>query len=147
MTPSSQIVRNGRRIPIRTKITLPYIILAFGLVLSVGYVIARIVVDSVEERFTNNLIEAGQLTSEWMVLEEARLLETLRLISRTQGVAEAISADDPEWLKELIFPVAVNSLEEAVDVIDSHGTSLLALRHIPGGNIEDYEISGGGRKS
>jgi hypothetical protein len=58
-------------------------------------------------------------------------------------VAEAIHSEDAEWLKELIFPVAVNSLEEAVDVIDSHGTSLLSLRHIPGSNIEDYEISRG----
>lgn len=143
MTPKSQTFWNRRWISIRTKITLPYIILALGLVLSVGYVVARIVIDSVEERFTNNLIEVGQITTEWMVLEEDRLLETLRLISRTQGVAEAINSEDSEWLKELIFPVAVNSLEESVDVIDSHGTSLLSLRHIPGGNIEDYDISGG----
>jgi adenylate cyclase len=67
MTPKSQFFRKRRRIPIRTKITLPYIILAIVLALSVGYVIARIVVDSIEERFTNNLIEAGQLTAEWMV--------------------------------------------------------------------------------
>lgn len=37
--------------------------------------------DSIQERFTNQLIETGKLTSAWMVQEEDRLLVTLAILS------------------------------------------------------------------
>lgn len=132
-----------RWIPIRSKITIPYIILSLVLVFAAAYVITRIAIDSIEERFTNNLIEAGQLTAEWMVLEEDRLLETLRLLSRTRGVPDAIRSNNADELRGLVFPVAVNSMEESVEILDARGNNILSLRHIRGGNIEDYEFSHG----
>src|SRR5512145_304709 len=79
------------RVPIRAKIVLPYLILSLVLALGAAYLVTQIVFDSLEERFTNQLIESGKLSSEWMYREEERLLATLRLISNADGVSEAIN--------------------------------------------------------
>jgi len=126
------------RYPVRIKMTLPYIILALILAAAAAYVVNQVVLDTIEERFTNQLIEAGKLTSDWMVQEEDRLLETLRLLSYTEGVPEAVVDRDSERLRELALPLAVNYQEEAIEILDNQGTSLLSLRHRAGGSIEDY---------
>ena len=77
------------RVPMRIKITLPYVLLALILAIAAAYVVSQVVLDTIEERFTNQLIEVGKLTNDWMVQEEDRLLETLRLVAHTRGVPAA----------------------------------------------------------
>ena len=131
------------RFPIRLKVTLPFLILAFIIAIVGAYVLTRVVLDTVEERFTNQLIETRKLASEWVVQEEDKLLETLRLISHTNGSAEAVVDDDSEALREISYPLLLNASVEALEIIDTSGTSLLSLHHRAGGRIEDYEISQG----
>jgi adenylate cyclase len=131
------------RIPVRLKITFPYMVLAVLLALAAAYVVTQIIVDTIEERFTNQLIEAGKLTNDWIVNEEDRLLETLRLVSNTIGVSEAVVIADAERLRELVLPLAVNYENEAIEILDQNGTSLLSLRHLIGGNLEEYDITRG----
>src|SRR5262245_26512319 len=64
------------RVPVWVKITLPYFLLALFVALAGAYVTNRIVLDSTEERFANQLIEAGKLAADQMVQHENRLLET-----------------------------------------------------------------------
>ncbi len=82
---------NNIRIPIRLKITLPFLALSILLALAAAYLISQVVFDSLEERYTNQLIESGKLSSEWMVREEDRLLGTLRLLSFTNGIPEILT--------------------------------------------------------
>lgn len=128
------------RVPVRAKITLPYAILALILAVAAAYLISQVVVDTIEERFTNQLIEAAQLTNDWMVSEEDRLLETLRLMTYTQGMQQAIAAQDAEQLRQLVLPLAINYQEEAVEILDAQGVSMLSMRHRTGSTLEDYEI-------
>ncbi len=130
-------------ISLRTKIILPYLVLALLLAIGAAYIATRITADSIGERFVNQLIEAGKLSSEWMVKEENRLLETLRLIAFADGVSEAIVQADAEQLRELVYPIAVNSAEEAIDILDTQGVTLLSLRRHTDGKIEDYDFSRG----
>lgn len=131
------------RVPVKIKITLPYVILALILALGAAYLVSRVVLDTLEERFTNQLIEVGKLASDWMVNEENRLLETLRLVAYTQGLPEAITAQDAERLREIVLPLAINYQEEAIEILDMQGVSLLSLRHRGDGKIEDYEATRG----
>ena len=131
------------RVPMRIKITLPYMLLALALAVGAGYVISQVVFDTIEERFTNQLIEAGKLSQDWIVQEENRLLETLRLIAYTQGVPEAITAEDADALLRFTLPAAVNSQEDAIEILNQQGVSLLSLRRTSGGNLEDYTTSRG----
>ncbi len=129
--------------PIRFKITWPYLLLALLFTLAVSYITTRIVFDTVEERFTNQLIEAGKLSSEWMVIEERRLLETLRLTANTTGISGAVLEQDSDQLRELAYPIAVNAQEEALILLDAAGVSQLSLYHPEGANLEDYQVSSG----
>ncbi|MCL4560891.1 MAG: HD domain-containing protein [Chloroflexi bacterium] len=134
------------RTPIRLKITLPYLLLAIILALGATYMIYRIVFDNIDERFTNQLIEAGKISSDWMVREEDRLLETLRLLSYTQGTAQAVLDGDAQRLRELSIGIALNNSEEVIEFLDVQGSPILTMRHRTGGNLEDYTYSQGGEK-
>jgi len=128
------------RMPLRVKITLPYLMLAVVLALGAGFVLTQIVFDTVEERFTNQLIENGKLTTNWTAREEARLLETLRLLIYADGISQAVKSRDAEQLRRLALPIVVNNQEEAVEFLDAQGYLLLTLRHRTNSTVEDYEI-------
>jgi len=136
-------VRGKIRFPIRYKITFPYIALALALAMAAAIVVTNVVLDTVEERFTNQLIESGRLSAEWMVKEEDRLLESLRLVAHTEGVPEAVQADDAEVLREIVLPIAVNGQLEALEILDANGVSLLSLRQQQEDQFEDYYASRG----
>jgi adenylate cyclase len=131
------------RFPIRYKITFPYIALALVLAMAAAIVVTNVVLDTVEERFANQLIESGRLSAEWMVKEEDRLLESLRMVAHTEGVPEAVQADDAELLREIALPIAVNGQLEALEILDVNGVSLLSLRQQQEDQFEDYDASRG----
>jgi class 3 adenylate cyclase/CheY-like chemotaxis protein len=131
------------RLPVRIKITAPYMILALLFALVGAYLVSQVIFDSLQERFTNQLISTGKQASDWMVQEENRELESLRLVANTQGVANALKAGDAETLRQLILPVAVNYQVEAVELLDAQGVSVLSLRHPAGASVEEYDSSRG----
>ncbi len=52
------------RVPIRIKFTFTYLLLAIVIALVGTYLVFRIVFENADERYTNQLIEAGKLGSE-----------------------------------------------------------------------------------
>ena len=116
------------QIPILTKITIPYAILALFIALGGSYIITNVIIDSVEERFTNQLIETGLLASEGIVRREDALLEDLRLISHIQGMATALNANQVETAAQLALPSAYNSNVEALVLVNRFGRALMAVR-------------------
>lgn len=132
-----------RRLTLRAKIILPYFLIVLLLAFGVAYVGTRLVFDTIEERFVNQLYEAGVLASNWMAQEENRLLETLRLVARAEGIVEIIQRRDAEKLRELAYPIAVNAREQALVILDAEGVALLSMYHIDGGKLEEYEFSRG----
>ncbi len=146
---SGKSPRGGRqvRIPIRTKITLPYLFLALVLAAGVSLLVTRIVFDTIEERFSNQLIEAGRLSAEWMVREEDSLLETLRILARTTGVPDLVQSGDAEGLRQSTFGVVVNNQEDAVLFLDAQGSLVLSMVHRQGERLEAYDfVRGGGQE-
>lgn len=144
LRPSPAAVRLPQvRFPVGLKITLPYILLAVVFAAGAGYLLSRYVLESLQERFTAQLVDAGTLAADWMVQEEDRRLATLRLLARTQGLAEAIAAEDAEALRTLALPIVLNNREEAVEILNPLGTSVLALRHPPGSPVEQYDFTRG----
>jgi adenylate cyclase len=99
--------------------------------------------DTIEERFKNSLIETGRLAAEWTVKEEDRLLESLRLVAYSTGMAEATAAGDAEQLRAIVLPLALNSGIEAVEILDLNAMSLLSLRHPEDSALEEYAASRG----
>ena len=131
------------KIPVRVKIIFPYVFLAILIALAAAFVVSQVTRDSVEERFINQLIDSGKLSSDWMVREEERLLGTLRLLLNTQGMSEAVFLEDAERLRELSLPVAVNSGEEAIEILNTDAVSVFTLRRDPMDDAGSFEYSRG----
>jgi adenylate cyclase len=129
------------RFPIRVKITAPFLILAVGLAIGAAYAITQIVFDTIDERFTNQLIESGKLSAESMVRQEESLLRSLRLIAYTEGLSEALIQKDANRLETLSLGVAANQGEDVVVFLDQEGKMILNLVHQAGGDAADYIIS------
>jgi len=131
------------RIPIRIKITIPYLILSIILAVAAAYIITQLIVENVEERFNKQLYEAGKISSELSVTYESQLLETERLLANVEGVASAIQANDPNTLRSLTLGIVANDQQEAVEFLDLRGNHILSIHHRPGGNPEAYDFSSG----
>jgi len=129
---------SNRFVSIRTKIILPYLLLALAIVIAAGYMAWQVASDSIQERFVNQLIEVGKLANESMVRQEDQMLETLRLLANTSGMPAAITSQDTSTLRNLALPLAVNTQEDAVIILGIDGISVLSMYHRPGGLIEEY---------
>jgi adenylate cyclase len=126
------------RMPVRMKITLPYLLLAIIIASAAAFIISQVMLDSIQERFFNQLIESGRQSSDWMVREENRMLATLRLVANTQGVAGAVQSGDAEGLRTLVLPTIVNAGEETVEFLDMQGITVLGLR--PSTRVGEYDF-------
>lgn len=131
------------RMPIRWQITLPYALLAMVFAAIGTYLVAQVVLDTVEQRYSRQLIETGQLAVDRMVLEEEHRLETLRLLANTQGTADAILAQDAEQLRAIAYPIAVNAGEEVIEILDASGISILSLHQHNEAMTESYSFTRG----
>ena len=135
------------RVPIRTKITIPYLILSIILAAAAAYIITQLIVENVEERFNKQLYEAGKISSELSVSYESQLLETERLLANVEGVVDALQSNDADTLRSLTLGIVANDGQEAVEFFDLHGNHVLSIHHRPGGNPEDYYFSSGGQSA
>ena len=129
---------------IREKVTIPYLFLSIILLFGAAYVVTQVVFDTVEERFTNQLIESSSLATSRMVEEEDQMLKVLRLLAYSTGVPEALVANDPENLRSLTFGIILNNQTEVVEFLDINGKRILSVNHRTGENIENYDFSTGG---
>ncbi|MCX8024232.1 MAG: response regulator, partial [Thermanaerothrix sp.] len=129
--PSARFVQRqlhtGVRIPVRLKIILPYLILAFLFTLAAAYIVTRVVFESVQERFYNQLISTAQQAQNWLVGEEERLLGTLRLVANSEGIATALENNDAEALRLRVLPLAINTNEQIIALINPQGLATLVL--------------------
>lgn len=112
---------------IRVKLTLPYVLLSLLIAMGGGLIVTRLMIDSLEQRFEGQLGETRTLASDVMVREEDRLLETLRLLSHTEGVPAAILQEDQAKILKLVYPVTFNAGEDVVLVLDKNGTVLATI--------------------
>lgn len=113
---------------IRWKIILPYAFLTAILAAAGAYIATDLVTGSLEERFTNQLVEAGRVTSDAVVAKEREHLESVRAISLTNGVSEAITNSDSEGLANITRPIAANTGVQRVEVLNAGGQRLFAER-------------------
>lgn len=114
-----------RRLNILTQITVPYIILAIVIVGGGTFLLTRVVEGSVEERFTNQLVDTARLAKESLVRKEDEMLEALRLVSFMQGIDLALETGSSTSLSELALPVAFNAQVEAIAFVRRNGQTLL----------------------
>ncbi len=131
------------RLGLRSKIILPYVLLAVLLAIAGAMLITRMLVDSVQERFVNQLLETGRLAADRVVEIEQENLAALRTVAHTDGVAQALLDGDAEAARELVYPVAINAQLDVIELINPDGIALLSLSHRPGSAATDYTAARG----
>lgn len=124
-------------LPLRFKITIPYLILASLLAGMVTFQVSRTFLITLEERFQSQLADAAARAADEVVNLEETHLTALRAIAFTQGVPEAIAARDAAALRALVYPQALNNQLYFVEVLDAAGKPLLSL-HSPQPAQVDY---------
>jgi class 3 adenylate cyclase len=122
-----QFVRWILSLPLRFKISIPYLVAAAILAGIVTYQVGREFVSTLEDRFRSQLGDATARTAEGLINFEAFNLNALRTIVFTKGVPEAITTRDTEALRSLVLPIAVNNQVDFIDVLDGQGNSLLTM--------------------
>jgi len=111
---------------IRWKIIVPYAFLTAVLAGIGAFLATSIVTGSLEERFANQLAEAGRITADAVVEKEREHLESVRAISFSAGVDSAIIRSDDAALRNIIRPIAANERIARVEVLDAEGQRIFA---------------------
>lgn len=106
---------------IGTKIILPYLLLTLAVAAFGAYIVTNLVTGSLRERFHNQLIDAGRIVSERLVEYEEDRLAVLRMVARTEGVAEALQTADSAALAGIVPQIIANSGQDAVLLLDQNG--------------------------
>ena len=102
------------RVPVRLKIALPYMLLALVLAIAAAYVVSQVVLDTIEERFTNQLIEAGKF--ERLAEDYQNIYESNKELERT--VVRRYRRDQyQEWTKAAGFKITLEVPSTYVDAV------------------------------
>jgi putative nucleotidyltransferase with HDIG domain len=109
---------------VRWKIVVPYAFLTVVLAIAGSYLATSVVTGSLNERFDNQLAEAGRVVADGVVRQERDHLEIVRAASFTEGVNEAVLARNESDIEGLLLPIVTNSAVERLEILDSSGQRL-----------------------
>ncbi|NUQ85609.1 MAG: HAMP domain-containing protein [Anaerolineales bacterium] len=122
---------------IRFKVILPYLLLTLLVAVTGAYVVTRLVTNSLEERLSNQLFEAGRVVSDSMARREIDHFQDARLVAFTSGLGEALKDGDDERVVVLAKPAAGGLNVESLMVFDAQGREKLHTIKQSDGTIRD----------
>ncbi|MCB0009057.1 MAG: hypothetical protein KDE04_21470, partial [Anaerolineales bacterium] len=128
-------------IPVRFKITLPYLVLTILFAAGFAFLLNQVVLANSAALFQEQLVVAGQQTVNWLAREESRLINNEQRLIFTAGVREGVATRDTDGLRQLLLPLGVGNGEEAIEILTPAGVSILSLRRNPGASIEQFTTS------
>ncbi len=128
---------------IRFKVILPYLLLTLVVAVTGVYVVTNLVSDSLQERLTNQLLEAGRVVSDDFARQEISHIETARIVAFTTGLAEAIQAGDRAGLAELAKPLAAGLDIEALSLVDRQGVEHFYMVKLADGSFLEPGVGSG----
>jgi HAMP domain-containing protein len=112
---------------LRWKIILPYAVLALILGCAATYLATGTVTSSLRERFDNQLVESARVSADALARQERNHLETVRAITYTEGIPEAIASRDSARVGTLIEGTAANNEVQFLQVLDAAGQRVKAI--------------------
>lgn len=128
---------------IRFKVILPYLLLTLVVAVTGVYVVTRLVSNSLQERLTNQLLEAGRVISDDFARQEISHIETARVVAYTIGLAEALQAGDRSGLAELTRPLAGGLDVESLSIIDRQGIENFYVLKLADGSFLEPGVGSG----
>lgn len=132
---------------IRLKVILPYLFLTIIVSVIGVYVVTRLVSNTIQERLTNQLLEAGRVVSDSFVRQEVRHVETARIIAYTTGLADALASEDRETALTLAEPVFAGLGIENLILVSARGNELVHLILDEKGKTQRVDLDTGAANS
>jgi len=124
---------------IRGKIIIPYLVLTLVVAVIGTYVVTSLVAGSLDERLTNQVLEAGRVVSDSLARQETGHLNSARMIIHTRGVAEGLQAHDRQSIIQLVQPVAIGQEIECLILLDAQSQETLHLLQQDDGSYQLLE--------
>jgi len=122
---------------IRFKVILPYLLLTLIVAVTGAYVVTRLVSSSLNERLSNQLLEAGRVVSDTLARQEIKHLEAARILAYTRGLGDALQAGEVEQVSSLAKPVTGGLNVESLIMFNAMGRESLHLIKQSNGTIMD----------
>jgi signal transduction histidine kinase len=129
-------------VSIRFKVILPYLLLTLLVAVTGAYVVTRLVSNSLEERLSNQLLEAGRVVSDSIARQEIDHFQDARVISFTRGLGEALRDGNEEQITLLAKPAAGGLNVESLILFNGRGSEALHIIKQSNGTIQDVTIQG-----
>jgi len=129
-------------VSIRFKVILPYLLLTLLIAVTGAYVVIRLVSNSLEERLTNQLIEAGRVVSDSMARQEVEHVQNARVVAFTRGVAPALRDNEYDRLAALALPTVGGLNVESMTLYDGQGNEAFHAVRQPNGTVIDVTQRG-----
>jgi signal transduction histidine kinase len=114
-------------VSIRFKVILPYLLLTLIVAITGVYVVTKLVANTLNERLTNQLLEAGRVVSDGMARQEVKHIQVARFAAFTTGLGEALQKGDHKTVATRAIPVAGGLDAENLILINLQGQELLHL--------------------
>jgi len=121
------------RFNLQSVLIVPYALLTLATATIGLYIVTLLVTSSFQERFVNQITEAGRVAADGVIRRERIHLEDLRLMAFTEGVAQALASRDVQTLQDLLSPLAQNNNVEIVTTVDLEGREIFTLALGPDG--------------
>lgn len=133
------VLNQPRIASLRAKLILPYVLLTVIIAALGMFVVTRLVSESFQERFSNQLLEASRVAADAIVRQEQAHLETLRLLANMQGIPEGLQQGEGEALVQTLAGIAANNRIEAISAVDLSGREIVTVAlDLQSGDIEPY---------
>ena len=130
------------QVSIRFKVILPYLVLTIIVAVTGAFVVIRLVSRSLDERLSNQLLEAGRIVSDQLVQQEVKQVNAARLIAYTLGLSDALHAGDTGQVRALAAPVTGGLDVESIRVFDAQGLETSHFIRQSNGSIDDLTEPG-----
>ena len=127
---------------IRFKVILPYLLLTLIVAVTGAYVVTRLVSNSLEERLSNQLLEAGRVVSDSVARQEIEHFQDARVVAFTRGLGEALKNGDTEQITLLAKPAAGGLNVESLFLFNGQGLEMLHTIKQIDATIQDVTLQG-----
>jgi two-component system, OmpR family, sensor histidine kinase VicK len=115
---------------VNTRIITPFL-LAIVTVAAIGvYIVTQLVAGSIQERFSNQLFASAESAANSITEVEGQRIATLRSMTFTEGVPEAIITEDAANLDLWLRSIAANNLTDELIVTGADASVILHLNRL-----------------
>jgi class 3 adenylate cyclase len=134
---STRLLTGFLSIPVRFKISLPYLIVIPALAALAVWLMNQSFSRALQERFQNQLTIGAAAANSDLAFAESAQLTDLQLLLQTPGLAEAVDAHDWNTIDRLVRPLTISANLRLVHIIDRNGLPLYGLRALATGFAEN----------